>query len=94
LSDAIDDRDVPGLAGDRGLDALLVLAVAELDQRVVVEAHPRDVAGLGGAHQRAGRRTELATLGQRDQLVELRAEVEAGLRPGAAALQVGREQLT
>jgi hypothetical protein len=41
-----------GVAGDRGLDALLVLAVAELHQRLLVEAQPRDAAFLGGAHQR------------------------------------------
>ena len=47
------DRDVRRAAGDRRLDALLVLAVAELDQRLVVEPQPRDV--------RASRRRAPAT---------------------------------
>ena len=68
---------------DRGLDALLVLAVAELDEAVVVEAHPRDVARLGGAHERARRRAELAPLREVDELDELGREVERG---GAARI--------
>jgi hypothetical protein len=45
-------RDVRGAAGHRGLDALLVLAVAELHQRLLVQAQPRDAALLGRLHQR------------------------------------------
>ena len=72
------DGDVARLGGDRGLDALLVLAVTELHEAVVVEAHPRDVARLGGAHERARRRAELAALREVDELDELVCEVEAG----------------
>src|SRR3546814_13419888 len=54
--------DVRRAAGDRGLDALLVLAMAELHQRLLVQAQPRDVALLGGAHQRGRRRAQCAAL--------------------------------
>ena len=44
-------RDMRGAPGDRGLDALLVLAVTELHQRLLVQAQPRNAARFGGAHQ-------------------------------------------
>src|SRR5271170_3043652 len=36
-------RDVRGTAGDSRLDALLILAVAELHERLIIEAQPGDV---------------------------------------------------
>jgi hypothetical protein len=85
------DRDVPRLRGDGRPDALLVAAVAELHERLVVEADPRDVAPLGGADQRARRRAELPALGEGDQLVERLLEVEARGHEGAGR-EVRREQ--
>ncbi len=70
------DRRVASLAGDRRLDAALELAVAELHQRAVVEADPRDVALLGGPHQRAGRGAEGAALRQAHQGLAFAAEIE------------------
>ena len=91
------DCDVSGLAGDGGLDPLLVLAVPELNQTVVVEPHPRDVARLCGAHERAGGRSELAPLGEVDQLDQLFREIEAWLlRAGHAEVhgtKLGRKQV-
>jgi hypothetical protein len=72
------DGDVAGLGGDRRLDPLLVAPVAELHQRLIIEADPGNVALLGGAHERAGRGPELAALGEGDQVVEALAEVEVG----------------
>ncbi len=69
-------RDVTGLRGDRGLNALLVLAVAELNQALVVEAHPRNVARFGGANEGSGGRAKLASLREVHELDELCAEVE------------------
>src|SRR5262249_58335321 len=63
------DGDVRGAAGDGRLDALLVPAVTELHQRLVVQAQPRNAARLGGAHQRHGRGAERAALGEADELV-------------------------
>ncbi len=65
------DRDLARLAGDRGLDAPLVLAVSELDQGGVVEAQPGDAALLSGLHQGAGRRSEGAALREAHQALEL-----------------------
>ena len=61
-------RDVAGAAGDGGLDALLVLAVAQLDQALFVQPQPGDVAVLGGLHQRGCRRPERAPLGIADEV--------------------------
>ena len=84
------DRDVPGLAGDRRLDTALEAAMAELDQALVVEADPGNVARLGGADQRAGAGAERAALGKADEAVALMREVELRRRFG---LQVGRQQM-
>ena len=71
------DGDVRGLAGQRRLDALLVLALADLDQARVVEAHPGDVARLGRAHQRQRRRPERAAAGEIVEVVDRLGDVEA-----------------
>ena len=84
------DGDVARLRGDGGLDALLVTAVAELHQAAVVQAQPGDAARLGGADQRAGRRAELPALGEGDEVVEMRLEVE---RLVAARPELGREEV-
>ena len=85
------DRDVRRAAGDGGLDALLVLAVPELHQRLVVETQPRDAARLGGAHQRVGRGTERAPLREADELI---ARLGPGpvLRHAAGRTQRFRQQ--
>ena len=72
------DGDVAGLAGERRLDALLVLAVAELHQRALVQADPGDVPLLGGAHQGGRRGAEGAALGEAHQALELGPEIERG----------------
>ena len=58
------DRDVRRAAGDRRLDPLLVPAVAELDQALLVEPDPGDVALLGRAHQRRGARARARGAGR------------------------------
>ena len=45
------DRDMRRTSADRGLDALLVLAVAELDQGLIVEPQPGNFSRLRGTHQ-------------------------------------------
>ena len=50
--------------------------MAELHQRVTVEADERDVAAHGLVDQRLGRRPERLSLGQTDQVLELGREVE------------------
>jgi len=84
------DGGVTCLAGHRRLDAALVLAVAELHQRAVVQADPRHVAVLGGAHQRPGRGAESAALGDAHQVLELGLEVVGA---GKVGLAVGRQQM-
>ena len=79
--------DVRGATGDGRLDALLVPAVTELHQRLLVQAQPWDAARFGGAHQRGGRGSEGAALREADELV-------TSLRPGPPRRHdVGRPQL-
>jgi hypothetical protein len=47
--------------------------VAELDERLPVEADPRDAALLGGVHERRGARAQRAALRVADERVALRA---------------------
>ena len=51
-------------AGHRRLDALLVFAVAELHERLVVEPQPRDAARFRGPHQRCRRRARARAAAQ------------------------------
>ncbi len=74
------DAQRAGLAGHGGADALLVDAVAQLHQRLLVQADGRDVAQGGLVQDGLGRRAERRALGQQDQLLELDAEVEVRLR--------------
>jgi len=53
-------------AGDRRLDALLVLAVPELHERLVIEAQRGDVVSFRGTHQCGGRRPQCAALRESD----------------------------
>ena len=86
------DRDVRRAAGDGRLDALLVLAVAELDQRLVVEPEPRDATLLGGVHERGRGRPERAPLREADVLVARSRPVPA-LRHGAGGTNpVGQQR--
>ena len=66
-------------ARHRGPDPLLVDAVAELDERLVVQADRRDVAQRGLVEDGLRRRAERGTLGEEDELLELGAEVEGRL---------------
>ena len=85
--------DVRRSAGDRGLNALLILAVAQLHERLIVEPQPRNAARLRGTHQRRGRRTERPTLREPDEIVaRLRPAPSFGHR--AARLQRRRQQRT
>ena len=90
------DRDVARLARDRRLNALLVFAVTELNERGVVQTEPRDFALLGRADERACRRAELASLREVDELAKLGLEVErllavARLRPEVRGEQTVEE---
>ncbi len=60
----------------RGADPLLVFALTELDQRGLVEAHPRDVARRGFVDDRLCGRTERPALGELDEAFQLREEIE------------------
>ena len=71
-----------GLRRQRGLDPLLVLALADLDQACVVEPVDRNVAGLGRAHQFHGRGAQGTPFGVVQEIVDVFAEV-AGLILGA-----------
>ncbi len=57
-------------------DPLLVLPLAELDQRSLVEAHPRDVTRRRLVDDRLGGGSERPPLGELDQALELGEEVE------------------
>ena len=76
LSEATSTAIDAGLRGHRGPDPLLVDALAELDQGVLVEPDPRDVAGDRLVEDRLGRRAERRALGAQDERLELRVEVE------------------
>ena len=70
------DADRRRLRGHRRADPLLVDAVAELDQRVAVEADERDVAADRLVDERLRGRAERAALGHPDERLELGREVE------------------
>ena len=70
------DADGRGLGRHRRPDALLVDPVAELDERVAVQADERDVAAHRFVDERLRRRPEGLALGQPDQILELGREVE------------------
>ena len=70
------DPDGRGLRGHRRPDALLVDPVAELDERVAVQADERDVAADRLVDEGLRRRTEGLPLGQADEVLELGREVE------------------
>ena len=63
------DRDVRGAAGDRRLNPLLVLAVAQLHQRLIIEAQPGNAVIFGRAHQCGRRGSERAPLREADEFV-------------------------
>ena len=77
-------RDVDGDAtrprGHRRPDPLLVDALAELDERVAVEADVRDVAARGLVEDRLRARAEGLALGEPDDALELGHEVELVVR--------------
>ncbi len=80
-----------GAAGHGGLDALLEAAVAQLDQRLLVQAQPRDAAIFCRAYQRGGRRAQRAALRVQDELVAGAVPVPIG-RHAALGLQLDRQQ--
>ena len=79
LSEAMSTRDRTGARGHRRADALLVDALAELDEARAAESDPRDVARDGLVDDRLRRRPEGAPLGEADQVLELLGEVERRL---------------
>ena len=85
------DGDVRGAAGDGCLDPLLVAAVAELDQALVVEPDPGNPPLLRRPHQRHGAGAERAPLGKPDELVPLGRKVEP-LRHRALGPELAGEQ--
>ncbi len=87
--------NVARLARHRGLDALLVFAMPELDQAAFVEANPRDVAHLRGLDQAARGWPQRDAIGQARQLFQFQGEVESrAFRRGQRARQVIRQQAT
>ena len=85
------DRDVAGLAGRRRLDALLVAAMAELDQAVAIQPQPRDIAFFRGPHQRGCARPERAGLCVTDEAVAFRCKIPVGRRRVGGLYGVGQE---
>src|SRR3546814_13460664 len=74
------DRDRARLRGHRGADPLGVHTLAELDQRVLVEPDPRDVARHGLVDDGLGGGSEGGALGPLD----------AGLERGLPVEEIGR----
>ena len=74
------DADGRGQRGHRRPDPLLVDAVAELDERVAVEPDERDVAADRLVDERLRRRPERLPLGEPDEPLHLRREVEQKAR--------------
>ncbi len=64
------------LAGDGRLDALLVFAMAELDQRILVQPLPRYTPFFGRPDQRCSGRAQLFPLGEANEVVALFLEIE------------------
>ena len=85
------DRDRAGLRRHRGADALGVHALAELHQRVLVQADPRDVARDRLVDDRLGGGPEGGALGAQDEGVELGLEVEARVGLDEVVDQAGRQ---
>ena len=56
-------------------DALLVLSVAQLDERVIIESKPWDVPSFSSSNEGCGRRSKLATLSEFDEFVEFFGEL-------------------
>ena len=73
-------RDMAGLRGDRRLNPLLVLAVPELDQRIIIQPEPRDTTLFGGLDQRSGRGAEFLALGAQHEGSQLFLPVELGIK--------------
>ena len=86
------DRDVRRATRDGRLDALLVFAVAQLHQRLVVETQPWDVACFGGPYQRRGRRTERAPLRKADELVASFRPVPALGHAAGGSNRIGKQR--
>ena len=74
------DRERRGERGHRGPDALLVPALAELHETLVVQPDEGHVAARGLVEDRLGRGPERTALGEQDQALELLLEVEPLLR--------------
>ena len=74
------DADRGRARGHRRPDPLLVDAVAQLDERVAVQAQVRDVARGRLVEDRLGGRAEGLALGEEDQALELGDVVEGVLR--------------
>jgi hypothetical protein len=74
------DAEGRGPGGHRGPDPALVLPLPQLDQRLLVETHERDVATRGLVDQGLGRWAEGPALRQEDQLLQLGQDVEPFLR--------------
>jgi len=84
------DGDGGAAAGERRLDTALVFAMAELHQGGVVQAQPGNAALLRRLHQRGGRRSQSAPLGEAHQAFEFRMEVE---RRGIVIRPLRRQQM-
>ena len=63
------DGDVRSAASDRRLNALLVLAVPELHQRLIVQAQPGYAVLFGRTHQRGRRGAQCAALCEANELI-------------------------
>src|SRR5580704_494130 len=87
------DRDVRRATGNGRLDALLVLAVAELHERLVIQTQPRNTAMLSSAHQGGSRWAKRAPLREADELIARLRPLPPG-RHAALGLQALRQQGT
>src|SRR6185369_13362561 len=68
--------DVRRAARDRRLDALLIAAVAKLDETLLVQPQPRDVACFGRMDDTRRARPEGATLCVANELVATSGKIE------------------
>ena len=73
--------DVAGTSGGRGLNTLLVFAMAELHQAVAIQPNPRNIPFLCGVDERRGTRTQCTRLCETYEPIPLLREIPIVLWP-------------
>ncbi len=68
-----------GLAGDRGLDALLESPVSKLHQGVLVEPEKRNLPFPRRGNQRGRTRTQLLALRKADEVIAFFVKIEIAI---------------